>query len=145
MAKDKNTLTNWTGVIQESAKQAAEQRKQWQEQIGEPDEILELGDYKFAFWKSKCPDGVIVAPIDKKGPNPMRMLTYEREYIEALVRTLRKIDYEQLLLKYMQEVMIEEGISFVPRNLKDSYVNFLQTELDALKSIETILEKAGKK
>lgn len=89
-AKEENSLAGWSNAIRDSAKQAKEQRKEWQKFMGDPQELLIIGEYEFGFWKSQCPEGVIVAPINKQGADPTRMQTYEKEFIETLVKTLEK-------------------------------------------------------
>jgi len=88
MAKEENLLADWSNVIKESANQYDEQRKKWQMEMGEPDQILTMTEYKFGFWK--CKDGVLVVQIDKRGPNPATQLFYSVEFIETLNKTLEK-------------------------------------------------------
>jgi len=88
MAKKENSLAGWSNAIRDSAEQTREQKKEWQKFMGDPQEVLVTEEYDYGFWKSKCPDGVIVAPIKKNGADPTQMQTYEREFIETLVKTL---------------------------------------------------------
>lgn len=95
--EEKNNLAGWNKVIQDSAKQVQEERVKWQEQIGEPDEIYEVDDYKFGEKKQinkfglwKIPEGVLVVRFDKRGPNPATQQIFTSEFIEKLVKTLEK-------------------------------------------------------
>jgi len=81
-----NSLADWTEAIEESTRQDNEDRSQWQEQMGRPNQIIEIDEYKYGFWY--CIEGVIVYKIDKRGPNPATRQFYSVEFIEKLVKTL---------------------------------------------------------
>ena len=80
------TLSEWCAAIRESTRQADNERKEWQERIGDPKCVYEIGDYVFGFWEMK--DAVLVANIDKRGPNPATQRVFTMGYIENLVKTL---------------------------------------------------------
>ena len=84
--KDGNSLAGWTEAIEESGKQVDDERKEWQALIGEPNQVITINEYKYGFWRN--PMGVMVAKIDKRGPNPATRQFYTVEFIEKLVKTL---------------------------------------------------------
>lgn len=94
--KEQNLLAGWSKIIDDEAKQVEERRKQWQKQIGEPNQIIVIDDYKhddkmithkFGFWKIS--EGVLVIQINKLGPDPARQQVFTTEFIEKLVNCLK--------------------------------------------------------
>lgn len=80
-------LTMYSKAIQDSTMQANEQRKSWQRSMGTPELTCKVDDYSYAFWN--VPEGILVARIDKRGPNPASAITYSVEFIEALNKLKR--------------------------------------------------------
>jgi len=95
--EEKNTLAGWSKIIADSAKQAQEEKVKWQKEIGEPNQIIEIVDYKhddkmiihkLGFWKIE--EGVLVIQINKRGPDPATQQIFTMEFIDKLVKTLEK-------------------------------------------------------